>query len=337
MSTLVERNQVGKKQDLAEAFVNADMKSLPFMSAVRKGPRPINSLLEYPVERFASPSTEGAVDEADVVSFQDPSAGDGILNARIQTWERAARIGGLAISTTEQAGITPRNIKAKKIAKTLIELKRDMETTVLSDNESQVDNGIVGNKTRGLGKWIQSTAQSHYAVDAAYRTPADSINSSTALADYTDATITSVFQSMFDQHGKGDIALDVWAGSTFKRNLGRITFYSRNESNMTQVRRFNQSVGDAVVMGKVDMLETDFGTASVRLSQFINVSGDPTSAASKRLAYVVPEEFVEMRFSDQPNTIDLAKTGRNEKFLVTATAALAVTNPLPLGKFAPGA
>lgn len=336
MSTLVERNQVGKKQDLSDAFVNADKKSTPFMSAVRKGPRPINTKLEYPVEKFAAPSTTGAVDEADVSSFQDPSAGDALLEARIQTWERAGRLGGLAVTTTEQAGITPRNIKAKKIAKLLIELKRDIETTFLSDNESQADNGVVGNQTRGLGKWISNSAQTNLPVDAAYRTPAGSIDT-TALADYSDATITAVLQSMYDQHGQGDIMLDIWAGSTWKRSLGRITFYNKTESGLTAVRRFNQSASDPVIMGKVDMLETDFGTGAVRLTQFINTGGDPTTAASKRLAYVVPEEYAEARFSDQPNTIDLARTGRNEKFLVTATGALCVTNPLPLGKFAPSA
>lgn len=336
MSTLVERNQVGKKQDLSDAFVNADKKSTPFMSAVRKGPRPINTKLEYPVEKFSAVNTEGAVDEADVDTYQDPSEGDALLEARIQTWERAGRIGGLAVTTTEQAGITPRNIKAKKIAKLLIELKRDGEATFLSDNESQSDNGIVGNKTRGLGKWISATAQSNLPVDANYRTPSGSIDT-TAIADYSDATITGVLQSMYDQHGQADIMLDIWAGSTWKRGLDRITFYNKTESGLTSVRSFRQEVGDTVIMGKVDLLETTFGTAAVRLSQFINTGGDPTTAASKRLAYVVPEEYVEARFSDQPNTIDLARTGRNEKFLVTMTGALCVTNPKPLGKFVPSA
>lgn len=337
MSTLVERQQIGKKQDLADAFVNADQRALPFTSAVRKGKPPIATQLEYPVERFATPTTTGAVDEADPDAYRDPSAGDAMLLARVQTWEIATRVGGLAMTTTEQAGITPRNIVAKRIAKTLIELKRSMELTVLGDNESASDNGITGNQTRGLGRWIQSTAQSNLPVDSAYRTPSTSIETATAIADYTDNTFTGVFQSMYDQHGRGDLAFDLWTGSTFKRGLGRITFYSRNETNMTQVRRFNTDSLDTVQMGKVDVLETDFGTANVRLSQFINVSGDHTSANSKRLAYAVPDEFVEMRFSDQPNTIELARTGRNMKFLVTATGALAVTNPLPLGKFAPTA
>jgi hypothetical protein len=336
MATLVERDQVAKIQDLSNEFINADMKATPFLTAVNKGEAPKNAMLEYAVERFASPTITGAVDEADPATFSDPSAGDAVIYARIQTFEEAVRIGGLATTTTHQSGITPRNVVAKKIAKKLIELKRSIETRFLGDDESQVDNGTVGNETRGLGKWISNSAQSHYPVDAAYRTPAASI-STTAIASFTDTTLTDVFKSSFDEHGNGDAELMIWAGSTFKQGLGRITFYSRDESNFTQIRNFNQDVGDPVVLGKVDVLETDFGTGIVRLSQFINTANDHTSAASKRLAYLVPMDYVEARFSQNPISIPLAKTGRNEKFLVTATAALAVMNPLPLGKWAPSA
>lgn len=336
MSTLVERDQVGKIQDISSEFINADQKATPFTTAVKKGTPPVNAMLEYPVERFATPQITGAVDEADPATFEDPSAGDAVLYARIQTFERAVRIGGLATTTTHQAGITPRNIVAKKIAKKLIELKRDMEARFLGDDDSQVDNGTVGNETRGLGKWISATAQSHYPVDSGYLTPSGSINT-TAIAAYNDSTITDVFKSSYDQHGNGDAELMIFAGSTWKQGLGRITFYAKDESGFTQVRQFNQDAGDPVVLGKVDVLETDFGTGIVRLSQFINTGGDHTSAASKRLAYLVPMDYVEARFSDNPKSIPLAKTGRNEKFLVTATGALAVLNPLPFGKWVPSA
>lgn len=333
---LTERDAVGKKQDLAEAFVNAEKRSLPFTSSVPKGAAPINAQLEYPVEKYDDPDTAGAVDEADPVTFENPRAGDGLLYARVQTFEKAARIGGDALTYVNLAGVNPRNVEAKAIAKKLIELKTNMETTFLGDNESQAGvSAIVPNKTRGLGKWIQSTAQTHYPVPAAYLTPAGSINSSTASADYTDATITNVAESMYGQHGDENIDIDVYCGSTWKKTVGRMTFYSRNETNMTQVRRFNQSAGDDIIMGKVDVLATDFGTFKLRLSRFINTGGTPTTTASKLLAYACPMDKLELRMSETPYSLPLARTGRGKKFLVTGTGALAVTNPLPFGKWAP--
>lgn len=334
---LVERDAVGKVQDLATQFANAEKRSLPFTSAVAKGTAPVNAQLEYPVEQYDDPNTDGASDESDPQKYENPREGDGLLYARIQTWERAARVGGHATTFVHQAGVTPKNVIAKAIAKKLIELKTDMETTFLSDNESQAEvNSNTPNKTRGLGKWISASAQSHYPVPADYRTPTGSIDASTATADYTDQTITAVAESMFTEHGDENADIDVWCGSTWKRKLGRITYYQKTETGMTCVRHFNQNVEDEVVMGKVDVLATDYGTFKVRLSRYINASGNPRTAASKLLAYACPMKQLELRMSEQPYMLPLARTGRNQKFLVTGTGALACLNPLPFGKWAPG-
>lgn len=332
---LVDREAVAKVQDLSNEFANAESRKYPFTSSVRKGAAPINAQLEYPVEKYDTPTTTAAVDEADPLVYQNPSDGDANLYARVHTWERAVRIGGHAVTFTHQAGITPRNIVAKKIAKKLVELKGDCELTFLGDQESQVDNGAVGNKTRGLGKWISATAQTHYAVDSNYLVPSASIDSSTTTANYTDATILDVLKSSYGVHGDPEASQTVWAGATWKQTLGRFTFYSRNVSNYTAVRQFQQGVNDTIKLGKVDLLETDFGNPSVRLSRFINASGDHTSAASKLLALGVLDDMIETRWAATPYAEKLAKTGRNEKFLVTATAALCVLNPKPFFAWRP--
>ena len=64
----------------------------------------------------------------------------------------------------------------------------------------------------------------------------------------------AVAESMFGQHGDENADIDVWCGSTWKRNLGRITYYQKVDSGLTSVRRFNQDVADDVVLGKVDVL-----------------------------------------------------------------------------------
>lgn len=336
MPELVEREAVAKVQDLAPEFANAESRKYPFTSSVRKGAPIDNALLTYPVEKYEVPNNNGAVDEADPQTFENPSAGDAELSVRVHTWERAAKIGGHAVTFVKQASITPRNVVAKKIAKKLVELKGDVEFTFLGDQESQVDTGAVGNKTRGLGKWISNGAQTHYAVDANYRTPANSIDASTTTANYTDDTILTPMASAYGEHGDAECAITIWAGATWKKTLGRFTFYSRNVSNYTAVRNFNQTALDKIVLGKVDMLETDYGNAAVRMSRFISTANDHTSAASKLLALGIIDDLVETRWSATPYAEKLAKTSRSEKFLVTGTAALAVLNPKPFMAWRPG-
>lgn len=337
MPELVERNAVAKVQDLSNEFANAESRKYPFTSSVHKGEPPKNAMLEYPVEKYEEPRTDGAGDEDDPAEYENPSAGDANLYARVQTWERAAKIGGHAVTFTQQAGITPRNVVAKKIAKKLVELKGDIELTLLGDNESQADGGPgVPNKTRGLGKWAQSTAQTHYPVDANYLPPAASF-STDAVDTYTDDTILVPMQSSYTEHGDPECGITIWAGATWKKTLGRFTFYSRNVNNYTAVRHFQQGPGDRIRMGKVDLLETDFGNANVRLARFINQAGNRRSAASQRTAIGVIDDMIETRWGAQPYSEKLAKTGRSEKFLVTATGALAVTNPKTLMAWRPSA
>lgn len=337
MASLVERDQVAKIQDLADQFDNAKSFAFPFMSRVPKGSAPKQAYLVYPVEKYDAASTDGVVDEAEPESFDDPSAGDAELYARIQIWEKAAIIGGLATTTTQQAGITPRNVVAKKVAKKLIELKRNCEVTMLSDNESQAEtSAALPNKTRGLVRWAQATAQSHYPVDSNYLTPTASITT-TAIASIDDSTVTDVMKSQFDNVGNEAEENVLFTGSTLKQAFDRLTFSVRDVTNRTAVRRYNQTVSNTVNLGSTKVIETGFGDLEIALSQHINASGDPTSAASKRLGVGGPIDNMELRWSDAPNMIPLAKTSRSTKFLVTATGALAVKNPLKLIKFAPSA
>lgn len=338
MATLTERDSstVAKVQDLSDEFVNAKSFKFPFMSRTRKGKPPENAKCTYAVEKYADPVITGAVDEADVTTFNNPRAGDAELDTRIHTLEQGFRIGGLATTVTHQAGVTPKNVVTKAVAKALVELKRNGEIVNLGDGESRVDDGVRGNETRGLIKWAQATAQTHYPVPSAFLTPSSSL-STTAIADYNDTTITDIAKSQYDEHGDATTSNVLYAGSTWKQNLDRVTIYSRDVTNRTAVRHFNQEVSDTVSMGTVDFLKTSFGTYEVVLSQHINASGDPTSAASKRLAVATPEEYVELRFAEQPTMFKLAKTGRGEKFAVTMTWVLAHLNPRVLAKWTPSA
>jgi hypothetical protein len=336
MASLVERESVAKIQDLSDHFDNAKSFAFPFMSRVPKGSAPKQALLVYPVEKYDTATTAGVYDEAEPTSFENPSEGDAELSVRIQIFEKAVSIGGLATTTTQQAGITPRNVVAKKVAKKLIELKRNCEVTMLSDNESAAEGATSVNKTRGLVKWAQNSAQSHYPVDTNYLTPANSITT-TAIASIDDSTVTGVMKSQFDNVGNEAEENVLFTGSTLKQAFDRLTFSTRDVTNRTLVRRYNQNVSNTVNLGSTKVLETGFGDIEIALSQHINASGDPTSAASQRLGVGGPIDNMELRWSDAPNMIPLAKTSRSTRFIVTATGALAVMNPLKLIKFAPSA
>ena len=85
------------------------------------------------------------------------------------------------------------------------------------------------------------------------------------------------------------------------------------------------------------MLETDFGTLTLQLSSFINASGDPKSAASKRLGIILPMEAVKLRVARAPRFKPLPDLGGGPRGLVDSIAGLAIQSPRHIGKFVPSA
>jgi len=344
---LLERTAVAKRQDLSDFIHYADFKNTPFISSVSKGTKPINTLVEWPVDNYPDPRTTGVIDGADIQDAEWENLGrpNAVLANRVQIWRRAPRVSTLSQVVMVQGGVAQRESYALSIAKGLIMIKRDMETTALGDSESQADTGAVPNRMRGLGKWISSTAQTDLPVDPAYLTPATSIltgTMSTFNPDGTinvqgtinDDTVTAVLQSIFDQTGDADMDLTGWCGSKMKRQLSLITKYETIDAPVVLARRFNNDIDTNTVTQKVDIIRTDFGNLNLRLSSFINTGGTPKTDASKSLCYITPmqKEMIRMRYSEAPFSRDLPDLGGGPRAEVRAIGTLEVGNPLCFGK-----
>lgn len=335
MAGTVEREGVAKPRDLSDQIAVADSKKTIFTSMVKKGTAPSNVLLEWPVDSFPAASVDGAVDEADVTEFEDLGAPDEVLSTRLQIWERKPKVSRLS-QVTVQAGVPKKKAYAKAYAKGLIMVKRDIEVTCLSDEECRVGTSKLGNKTRGLLRWAQSTAQSIYPVPEAYRTPATSITTET-IANTDDDLISDLLKSRYDETGDGEAAITGIVGSTLKLAYSKLSYWSKDNSGYTLVRRMNQDAAAKKIVKKIDILEMEFGTVILRASSFINTGGDPTSAASRRLGIFFEEDDVSMRFATEPSGRPLPDQGGGPRALIEAIGALIVKNPLTLAKHAPSA
>lgn len=335
MAGLTERNQTAKREDLRDAITYADRKMTKFVSRVRKGTEPSNVLMEWPVDNYPEPRNEGVVDEEDATDFENFAAGRKLLYNRLQIWERKPKVSRLAQKVSDVAGVGKRKEMAKSISKAIVTAKRDIELTTLGDDEMREDDGTNGNKTRALGRWIQTTAQAVLPVPDEYRPPAASVDATTAIADITDDSIINVMASIFDVTGDDEADLVGWCGATFKRAITRLTLYQKTVATFEAVRRFNAQSAAKTITSSVDILETDFGTLKLQLVSFINTGNDHKTAASKRLCYITPMDMLELRFSEDPNYRALEDQGGGPRGLVEAIGGLVVLNPKGMGAFRP--
>src|SRR6056300_712821 len=202
MAGLFEINQIGKREDLLDLLTRVDEKATPFMTLVNKGATPRNTYIEWPVDVYDAPSLGGTVDGSDVSSYENHAANRALLSSYLQTFRRTAQVSRLAQEVSNVAGVSDE--VAEAIAKKGVELLRDMESTCLSDQEHQADDGTNPYLLRGLGTWIRDTAninaQVTHQVPADYR-PAAGQYITTATASLTESNIQSVLQSIWNATG----------------------------------------------------------------------------------------------------------------------------------------
>ena len=104
----------------------------------------------------------------------------------------------------------------KQKLKLFRELKRDIEATILSDNELDIDDGSNPYKMRGLGKWIQNGAQGTNPVPSAYRTPADNIYDISTSGAFTETAMNNIITSIYRVSGAMD-SLTLVADTALRR------------------------------------------------------------------------------------------------------------------------
>ena len=328
MAALFERSQAGKREDLADYITLVDAKDTPVTSMIPKGNKPGNTLLEFQVDNMPSPSVAGSVDGVDVSSYENLNSGRAVIQNYIQVFQRAIRVSPLAVDVSIVAGL--RDELAGMVAKGIKVLKRDMEAAICGDADMQVDNGTVPYLTRALGSWISSSAQGLNPVPAAFRTKANSINT-TATASFTETDAQGVLTSIYGETGQMK-TFDTVVGPTLKRAFSNL-LYTANVSGaantFASIRTLNRDAFSDTITSSVDLFEGDFGSLRLHPTLFNGVGGSDGAFRG----YVLDMDLLELRYTNLPQVTELPDAGGGPARLIKAVAGLICKNPLGLGKF----
>lgn len=320
------RTQVGVREDLADRIYNIDAKETPLLSAIPKGKELVNVGFDWQVDSYDAPTTDGVVDGDDVSSTEDAAANRARLYGRCQKMWKTPKVSDLT-SITDVAGMGKGQEFAKAIVKKTVELKRSVECVLGSDNESQDDNGTVPYKTRGLGKWIQATAQTHLPVASSYLTPSASIDT-TAMASLTPAIINGVLESQYGVVGSVKSYMLV-VGTTLKKTITNTVGYQPTVSNYTAILRTERG-DEGAWDNNIQSFTGDFGTYDIVLSNWLNFSA---GAADARRGYALDVDMLELRMNRAWRFSELPDLGGGKRGLVDVIFGLCVKNPKGLAAF----
>lgn len=330
MPKTFERNVTGKREDLADKIYNIDAKKTPLLSMIPKGNQPTNTTARWQVDKYDDPNTDGVVDGADADTTEDASEYRVELEGRVQKLWRLPMVSDMAENVSDVAGIGQKRLYAQAIVKKTAELKRDVECVLGSDQESQDDNGSLPYKTRGLGKWIQATAQTHEPVDSNYLTPSASIDT-TALASLTPDVVNGVMESQYGVVGE-EMRYALVCGTKLKTRFTKMVGYQPTVASYTAILQ-TQRGGEKAWVDNIETFTGDFGTYELILSNFLGFN-NTTKAVDKRRGYALDPKMLQLRFNRQWRHKPLQDNGGGPRGLIDVILMLCVMNPKGLAKFA---
>jgi hypothetical protein len=329
------------REDLADYIAIVDAKSTPFVSMAPKGRDIGNMQFSWQVDNYAAPALGGVIDGTDVTvaSASNPVVNRTRLNNYAQAFRRDLRIGFIA-ETQDVAGVTDE--VANGIAKKLVEIKRDMESTFMCTNQpAQVDNGTsTAYRTGSMGNWLNADNSANIGAVASGSPfkPASGAVDTTAAASFVEATAQNVLTAIYSATGTFR-DYDCILGTTLKRAFTNLTApgtaftTTQNGVAATSVRTFNQDLSNDTFKSSIDLFEGDFGRLILHPTQFLGSTTGTTLTATATKGYVIPMDMVEVRYAKLPQVKDLPDAGGGPARLVEAIAGLVVKNPSGFGFF----
>jgi len=349
MAYLGVNNQVGVREELADYIANVDAKSTPFVSMSPKGRDLGNVVMSWQCDDYSAPQLGGVIDGTDVSSYTNESANRLRVTNYAQAFRRNARVGFIA-ETQNVAGAASEI--AYSVAKLLVEIKRDMESTFLCTNQAaQQDNGSsTAYQTGSLGNWLLGTNSSNIgalASGSAFApaggvtpgTAATNAISSVTSANFAESTVQNVLTAIYSKTGVYR-DYDCILGTTLKRAFTNLTSSSAtqvantNSIAATSVRTFNQELSSSTFTSSLDLFEGDFGRIVLHPTTFIGGKNSAALDSQAYRGYVIPMDMVEIRYCKLPEVKDLPDAGGGPIRLVQAIAGLVVKNPGGFGMFA---
>lgn len=332
MAILVERDQIGVREDLSNLIANVDAASTPLLSRIKSGDAPGNTKLEWQVDDYPAVNVVGRVDEDDVGSSDwENFSNRAVAYNYVQIFNRFPRVSRLANAVSDVAGIGKKEM-AHQIAKGLTMQKRDIEARFCINEDAAVGTSSAGYETRGLGSWIDNTNGTVAPTPTGY-TPTSAtnngdvaqVNEVTTVAQFGDDTVRNILQGIWNNTGQPGKFLGL-CGSTVKQKISDLTSFVQG----TQVRG-NVDVSDNNLTQIVDVIDGDFGTVELHLSSFLNVSGTPL-AGDPNSFYVIDTDKIEARYASRPTFRALEDGGGGPRGIIESIVGLVCTNPLGFGK-----
>lgn len=298
--------QVGIRESLEDVIYNVDPVDTPFLSAVPHG-EATNTLEEWQTHSLAAATNNAALEGDDAP--QDTANPTVRLNNRTQISTKDARVSGTgrSVNTAGRADDLDYNMIIRGQ-----ELRRDMETVLLSNKAKVAGDAATPRELAGLPAWI-ATNTNHATGGAP--------SGADPTGDGTDARTDDGTPRAFTFDQLKDVAQQVFqsGGNPSVLMVGPFNRLATSDfATASNIRIQFQRMEDSVLHTSFEVIETGFSSLKIIPNRF----------QRGRDAFVLQMDMWAVNFLPERNmaVFDLAKTGDSDARQILSEYTLIARN-----------
>ena len=250
----------GARENLENLLKTVEPTETPLFSFLPQSAAPKATLNEWLVDSLADPSISGQIDGVDYTlsDMSDLVNSRARLSNRIQTLQDKFSVSRQA----EMVDVAPNGqnglYNASK-AKSLIQLKRSIETAIGSSTDQAAGTSSAGSLLCGLGKWSDPAATGA-TFDTSLKQGFRAVSGSRVdFASLTESTLRGLLQSVYEASGaKGEYKLFASPGI-----MNLVTDFTRAAISNNPVYSFTQDVSGKTLIRSVLSFVSDFGSIDI--------------------------------------------------------------------------
>jgi len=292
---------IGQREDLTDVIYNISPTETPFMSSVGKT-KATAVFHEWQTDSLAAATTNNA-------AVEGADASDATLSPTVrlgnytQILQKTIKVSG-TLDTVNKAG--RKSEKAYQLAKASAELKRDLETILLSNQgRSAGTSNSAARKMGSLLSWIKTNSSvGSSGVDPA--TIGVSTRTDGTQRTFTEQLLKDVVAEVYDSGGNPKVLM---VGTTGKQKVSSF-------AGIAEQRFMAPANTPTTIIGAADVYMSDFGSMSVVPNRFMRV----------RDALVLDPEYAALAYLRPFQTNELAKAGDSDKTQILVEVTLEVKN-----------
>ena len=304
MATYQTYTAIGMREDLSDVIYSISPTDTPFMSSIGKT-KATAVLHEWQTDSLSAAVLTNYTVEGATASDATMSPTTRIGN-RTQIAQKTIKISG-TLQSVDKAG--RKSEKSYQLAKASSEIKRDMETSLLSNQIAANGDSSTARKLGGLQAWLNTNYDGGTSGVAG-------ASGTTARTDGTNRTFTEDILKV--------VVRKVYAAGGNPKVLMVNPAHKQLVSTFTGIaaqRFMAPSNTPTTILSAADVYLSDFGTLSVVPSRFMN-----STNSADDVAFLLDPDMAAVAYLRPFTTNELAVTGDNESTQLLAEFTLEVRN-----------